>query len=168
MRIFKNLFNRLFGNKQAEREIKEREMQLRFEHEMKMKEMQMQHEREMALLKAKAVKTEPKKPVVDKAKEEALLKRLRTYEAPTYVKKTQITKQVRERHTVNTKTVGKNPVTDKQETFIKVIEITVNKYYGYEKIHFTGSTKQDAMCWIDKHVREFRQIENSCVARAAR
>ena len=111
---------------------------------------------------------EPKKPVVNNAKEEELLKRIRTYEPPAYIKKTQITKQTRNRHVTGVKTTGKNPVTDKQETFIKVIEITVNKYYGYQKIHFTGATKQEAMCWIDKHIKEFRRIENTCVAGAAR
>lgn len=154
MRLIAKLFNMLFGNKNAEREAREREAQLRFEHEQEMKRMQMQHERDLAIIRSRQTQKEIAAKAVAKHKEEELLKRLSTYNKPIVVTKTV------------TVTPCAEAITDKQETFIKVIETGINKYYGYKKVQFRGATKKEASAWIGTNVKEFRRIEN--LARAAR
>ena len=154
MRLIAKLFNILFGNKNAEREAREREAQLRFEHEQEIKRMQMQHERDLAIIRSRQTQKEIAEKAVAKHKEEELLKRLSTYNKPVVVTKTV------------TVTPCAEAITDKQETFIKVIETGINKYYGYKKVQFRGATKREASAWIGTNVKEFRRIEN--LARAAR
>ena len=154
MRLIAKLFNILFGNKNAEREAREREAQLKFEHEQEMKRMQMQHERDLAIIRSRQAQKEIAAKAVAKHKEEELLKRLSTYNKPVVVTKTV------------TVTPCAEAITDKQETFIKVIETGINKYYGYKKVQFRGATKREASAWIGTNVKEFRRIEN--LARAAR
>ena len=154
MKLIAKLFNILFGNKNAEREAREREAQLKFEHEQEMKRMQMQHERDLAIIRSRQTQKEIAAKAVAKHKEEELLKRLSTYNKPVVVTKTV------------TVTPCAEAITDKQETFIKVIETGINKYYGYKKVQFRGATKREASAWIGTNVKEFRRIEN--LARAAR
>ena len=52
-----------------------------------------------------------------------------------------------------------DPVTPKQETFIKMMENTFKKYYGKNtnKV-FKGSTKAQASAWISKNVDDYNNI----------
>lgn len=155
MRLIAKLFNILFGNKEAEREAAEREKQLRFEHEQEIRKMQLQHAHDLMVIQARQREREAAaKKLAAKTKEDELLKRLSTYNKPVVITKTV------------TVTPCAEAITDKQETFIKVIETGINKYYGYRKVQFRGATKKEAMSWISANVKEFRRIEN--LAKAAR
>lgn len=176
-----SIFSKLFGKKEKQdlnqAAIIERQQKAIDKHVEEIKKLKAENEKlkannlrlidENYRLRNQSNKNITEKATINKEKEEQLLKRLSTYEAPKTVtpNKPMLKAQSRNRHSINVKSNSKNPVTDKQMVFIKVIETAVNKYHGYQKIHFNGATKQEAMCWIDQHVKEFRRIENTCIAK---
>lgn len=65
-----------------------------------------------------------------------------------------IMKQLKEQQAVK----KSEPITPKQETFIKMMEATFRKYYGNNNKKFKGTTKAQASAWIGKNVDDYNEI----------